>query len=133
MLNVAVRAGLKRWPHLGLSTSHSIFPFRTGGSLHAHARACVCVCVGVGGWVGGWVGACTQLTCMCTYYCMRLYVHACRDVASIARRIGFAFFGVPGTELTPDFIEQVRAAVPNGEYHRHSTLRKVLFDSAAEA
>mmetsp|Transcript_4959 Transcript_4959/g.8638 ORF Transcript_4959/g.8638 Transcript_4959/m.8638 type:complete len:262 (-) Transcript_4959:85-870(-) len=36
------------------------------------------------------------------------------DVASIVRRLGFFLFGVAGTELNPNFIEQVQAAVPKG-------------------
>lgn len=30
----------------------------------------------------------------------------------IARRVAFTFFGVPGTEVNPEFLEQVAAAVP---------------------
>ncbi|KAJ9525053.1 hypothetical protein QJQ45_017388, partial [Haematococcus lacustris] len=36
------------------------------------------------------------------------------DPLSIIRRIGFAFFGVAGTELNPDFVSEVQALVPRG-------------------
>ena len=34
------------------------------------------------------------------------------DVPSIARRVAFAFFGIPGTERNPDWLEDVESTIP---------------------